>query len=226
MADVCSTRWHVNYEFEKYSVDSTSSGSFSIEIRETERTSIRSRSGHETLIRQRKLEPIEIVSETPSLLLGEEETCSQYVASVLSKTRIASWVQERIAPKISRIAIKIGQEEEEGSFLVKADVKVVKETSFSFNNFIKFDDDYDSEGRLIRPIEQNCIICLEEIVLNGQKSIMSLWCSHSFHRDCILSWLRLKHSCPTCRDDILKRLEMNGATFTLEDYRNFISSFS
>lgn len=204
MADVSSTTWDVNYESTKYSVNTSSSGSFSVKIRGIERILFRSPSGRESLSRQRTLEgekePIELVSEIPSMFLAGEETCSQYVANVLSTTKIESSIQHRIVSNISKDAIDISSilREKEKGFLIKADVEVVKETSF--NDFV-CSVDYDSEGRRI-PIEQDCIICLEKMS-NGR--IMQLLCCHNFHRDCILKWLRRKHSCPTCRNDIHNR---------------------
>jgi hypothetical protein len=31
---------------------------------------------------------------------------------------------------------------------------------------------------------------------------VSLTCGHSFHSKCIKKWLRLKHTCPLCRQDV------------------------
>lgn len=52
MADFSSTTWDVNYESKKYSVNTTTSGSFSITKQGTERTIIRSPSGREFLTSQ------------------------------------------------------------------------------------------------------------------------------------------------------------------------------
>jgi len=43
-----------------------------------------------------------------------------------------------------------------------------------------------------------CGICREELISN----IKSLICNHSFHEECINSWLDIICSCPFCRKDI------------------------
>nr|GME14975.1 Anaphase-promoting complex (APC), subunit 11 [Ipomoea batatas] len=42
-----------------------------------------------------------------------------------------------------------------------------------------------------------CSICLEEVVF-GMKAT-GMQCSHVFHGDCILKWLKGDHTCPVCR---------------------------
>ena len=49
-----------------------------------------------------------------------------------------------------------------------------------------------------------CSICLEDIRPNEQKSLN---CNHSFHRDCINTWLREKDDCPLCRAPQTTRIE-------------------
>ncbi|CAH2078694.1 unnamed protein product [Thlaspi arvense] len=112
-----------------------------------------------------------------------------------------SWALQLILPKICGVAINVScslEQTGKKGFLVEAEVEVFKETSL--DGFYDFDD-YDSVGRLI-PTEPDCTICLEELSSGGPKTIMKLSCAHNFHRDCLLPWLRRKHSCPTCRHDI------------------------
>ncbi|KAF0709632.1 Aste57867_5857 [Aphanomyces stellatus] len=49
-----------------------------------------------------------------------------------------------------------------------------------------------------------CSICLEEY--DETKEMIQAKCSHVFHEDCLIEWLKLKSSnkCPYCRADILK----------------------
>lgn len=42
-----------------------------------------------------------------------------------------------------------------------------------------------------------CSICLEEILFGMTATRMP--CSHVFHGDCILKWLKADHTCPLCR---------------------------
>lgn len=42
-----------------------------------------------------------------------------------------------------------------------------------------------------------CPICMEEVLSGTQ--VTKLPCSHLFHSDCILKWLKSRHSCPLCR---------------------------
>ncbi|TYJ21147.1 hypothetical protein E1A91_A08G045000v1 [Gossypium mustelinum] len=45
--------------------------------------------------------------------------------------------------------------------------------------------------------EEDCIICLEELEVGFYASQMP--CSHTFHVDCIMKWLKQSHYCPICR---------------------------
>ncbi|CAK4084975.1 unnamed protein product [Aphanomyces euteiches] len=49
-----------------------------------------------------------------------------------------------------------------------------------------------------------CSICLEEY--DASKDMIQAKCSHVFHEDCLIEWLKVKSSnkCPYCRADILK----------------------
>ncbi|XP_065575196.1 E3 ubiquitin-protein ligase RNF126-like [Artemia franciscana] len=43
-----------------------------------------------------------------------------------------------------------------------------------------------------------CSVCLDDYKL--QESVKKLPCSHLFHKDCIIPWLRLHSTCPVCRE--------------------------
>ncbi|KAG9351552.1 hypothetical protein JZ751_022803 [Albula glossodonta] len=49
-------------------------------------------------------------------------------------------------------------------------------------------------------VEDPCIICHEEM---AQEELCVLECRHSFHRECIKSWLKEQSTCPTCREHAL-----------------------
>ena len=46
----------------------------------------------------------------------------------------------------------------------------------------------------------NCVVCMEDIRYNSNR--LTLECSHSFHRPCIVEWLSRLRQCPTCRFEI------------------------
>ncbi|KAI4903175.1 hypothetical protein NFI96_020764 [Prochilodus magdalenae] len=49
-------------------------------------------------------------------------------------------------------------------------------------------------------MEDPCIICHEDM---APEDLCVLECRHSFHRDCIKSWLKEQSTCPTCREHAL-----------------------
>ncbi|XP_035034224.2 E3 ubiquitin-protein ligase TTC3 isoform X2 [Hippoglossus stenolepis] len=49
-------------------------------------------------------------------------------------------------------------------------------------------------------VEDPCIICHEDM---SPDSMCVLGCRHSFHKDCIKSWLKEQSTCPTCRNHAL-----------------------
>ncbi|XP_036379577.1 E3 ubiquitin-protein ligase TTC3 isoform X1 [Megalops cyprinoides] len=49
-------------------------------------------------------------------------------------------------------------------------------------------------------VEDPCIICHEEMT---EEELCVLECRHSFHRECIKSWLKEQSTCPTCREHAL-----------------------
>ena len=44
---------------------------------------------------------------------------------------------------------------------------------------------------------RECSICQENLDRNSR--ILMLPCTHVFHRDCIVHWLRVHNNCPVCR---------------------------
>ncbi|EOA12701.1 hypothetical protein CARUB_v10027994mg [Capsella rubella] len=200
--ETSSTTWDVNYFSKKQTLDSTCFASLSIKFRGIERCIIQDRNGRVILVKRKVVQEKEVESVIPSFFLAGEETCNKYVANVLSKARICSWIQHRIVTKISKDAIYmshlLGEEEEEYGFSIEAEVEVVKEIVV-----LSFNDDNELEGHRH---DDCCTICIEELLWDGtgeRKKIMTLRCSHKFHEDCILKWLDRKDTCPICRENIL-----------------------
>ena len=44
---------------------------------------------------------------------------------------------------------------------------------------------------------EECSICLEKF--SFEKVVVTMPCSHSYHKDCIVRWLETSHTCPLCR---------------------------
>ncbi|XP_023695952.2 E3 ubiquitin-protein ligase TTC3 [Paramormyrops kingsleyae] len=61
-------------------------------------------------------------------------------------------------------------------------------------------DTYKRPGSRALNVEDPCIICHEEM---SAEDLCVLECRHSFHRECIKSWLKEQMTCPTCRDHTL-----------------------
>lgn len=53
---------------------------------------------------------------------------------------------------------------------------------------------------LVLNMEDPCIICHEDM---SAEDLCVLECRHSFHRECIKSWLKEQSTCPTCREHAL-----------------------
>nr|GMD47981.1 E3 ubiquitin-protein ligase Praja-2-like [Ipomoea batatas] len=62
-------------------------------------------------------------------------------------------------------------------------------------------------------VQETCVICLEELKVGRDVAVMP--CSHhSFHDDCLSSWLEISPSCPLCRR------KMSAATAAVADSRS------
>ncbi|EXC17828.1 E3 ubiquitin-protein ligase RING1-like protein [Morus notabilis] len=55
----------------------------------------------------------------------------------------------------------------------------------------------DDESKL------GCAVCMEEVVTGSL--MIRMPCSHMFHQNCILKWLKKTHTCPICRFDLSKK---------------------
>lgn len=70
----------------------------------------------------------------------------------------------------------------------------VWEASFSPEELLPW---VPSDLVLSTPTKDLCYICLED--MNSGTIVRVIGCGHSFHLDCIILWLKLNMSCPTCR---------------------------
>ena len=55
----------------------------------------------------------------------------------------------------------------------------------------------------IDKLDEDCPICYEN---NKDKKWAELPCSHKFHNECILEWLKIKNLCPFCRQEFYNLL--------------------
>ena len=71
-----------------------------------------------------------------------------------------------------------------------------------YNNYKSWFDNYKLIEKKKLPtkfINKECSICLEDFK-NNEKIIILKECKHSFHIDCIKSWLSIENICPLCRN--------------------------
>lgn len=47
---------------------------------------------------------------------------------------------------------------------------------------------------------EQCVICLEN--MEGNENILTLECSHTYHKECINDWLDRAQTCPMCRQKV------------------------
>ena len=50
-----------------------------------------------------------------------------------------------------------------------------------------------------------CAVCLQELV--ASTLAVRLRCGHAFHEGCVRTWLKEKHTCPTCRAPLRSKAE-------------------
>jgi len=61
----------------------------------------------------------------------------------------------------------------------------------------------------------SCCICFVEYLLDEE--ILKLPCTHIYHKECILNWLKIRSTCPTCRYDIKDYKPNKNADNALSD---------
>lgn len=45
-----------------------------------------------------------------------------------------------------------------------------------------------------------CTVCKDDLVIDEE--VIKMPCNHLFHPDCLLTWLKMHNSCPTCRYEL------------------------
>jgi hypothetical protein len=69
-----------------------------------------------------------------------------------------------------------------------------------------------------------CTICLcniEPVTIKEEEKEEVLVCHHTFHKECIVEWLKIKHNCPVCRAKIeVPTPEARQEEMTMEEILN------
>ncbi|CAM8890997.1 unnamed protein product [Rhodiola kirilowii] len=68
---------------------------------------------------------------------------------------------------------------------------------------VKSDYEYDRSAN-----EEKCAICLEEFEPREDVSVTP--CSHMFHEECIVPWVKSNGQCPVCRSTFYERVQASG----------------
>ena len=59
-----------------------------------------------------------------------------------------------------------------------------------------------SEEVLNSKSDENCVVCLEEFMIGEE--LKELPCNHMYHKDCILTWLGHRNTCPLCKGELAR----------------------
>lgn len=79
----------------------------------------------------------------------------------------------------------------------------IQQSLIGINKFIKYYNNRYKIKKCNKDIkETECVICLNEF--KKPDNCIQLYCSHTFHVDCIYDWFQNKDTltCPTCRDEL------------------------
>lgn len=67
------------------------------------------------------------------------------------------------------------------------------------------------------PEDTKCIICTNRYY-NDDSRMLQFTCTHYYHKDCILSWVRENKNCPMCRADMKLIVELEDLYDDQEEY--------
>ncbi len=76
-------------------------------------------------------------------------------------------------------------------------------------------------------LEEECFICFEKYKVGELKRTLPM-CKHSFHKKCVDKWLKNKSTCPHCRCDLMKDVEIEeeDSKKYYEDGSDFETNYS
>ncbi|VVB16047.1 unnamed protein product [Arabis nemorensis] len=122
---------------------------------------------------------------------------------ILSEFRLLPCVQQRLVSYISTESVSFSNlnRGEEGGFTVEVNVNVNVEQLVRIGNCDK--ENCRVRARREKTEDGGVFYMLNE--LSRAVSRMKFQCSHVFHRDCVMKWLKKNPSCPICRANILEK---------------------
>lgn len=53
--------------------------------------------------------------------------------------------------------------------------------------------------KIFMSFEQQCVMCLDSVGVSSVSKVETTRCKHTFHEECLRTWLQWKHTCPCCR---------------------------
>ena len=97
-------------------------------------------------------------------------------------------------------------------FIKRNDMIVVSVSSEAFERLsrVETDDDLDAQVSCSSLREACCAICLEAFESGDELKTFPSPCLHAFHEACILQWLNVNDSCPSCRHRLSPKSTSNG----------------
>lgn len=139
--------------------------------------------------------------DIPKLFLVTEETFRDHITMVLSETCLSSSIQKRLVTHISKLEAVKARSHRKG-FKIEVEIKVEVDHVVDIGCGCKGKE--ACPWRVVwdkhvatRVAGTDCPICLTE--LSSAVSRMELRCSHVFHTNCLMKWLKENTSCPICR---------------------------
>ncbi|VVB16048.1 unnamed protein product [Arabis nemorensis] len=148
-----------------------------------------------------KLQVVE--RKIPKQFLATEETFRDHITMVLSESCLERSIQERLLTHISELEITKARSYIKG-FKIEVKIKVKVDHMVNIGCGCKGKEacpwPVAWEKRVAtRVVGMDCPICLTE--LSSSVSRMELSCSHVFHTNCLMKWLKENTSCPICRSE-------------------------
>ena len=67
-------------------------------------------------------------------------------------------------------------------------------------------DSTDTDASITVNADDKCVVCQSEFLDSEELTALPI-CHHSFHRTCVIEWLKLHNSCPQCRQPITEQEE-------------------